>query len=403
MQENRSFDHYFGKMPTYRDRNEIPGEVDGYPANASNPARDDPSQLIKPYHLITQCHENLTPAWNESHRQWNRNDPTSATATLDGFVYAAAGYSRAQTSDVYDFQGLRAMGSYDWTDIPYYYALASQFAMSDRHFSSLLGPTEPNRMYFVGATSQGYIRPLSAAHGDTQLSGPTIFDLLDKKQITWKIYLAQKDNPKSFTYASMFKSFKGKSDPRVVDAEQFFTDCQNGALPQVAMLESGVNTGWDEHPTADIQTGAAYMARAFNALMKSPLWTKSAMLMTYDEGGGFYDHVAPPTAVAPDNFAPRLLATDTPGDFRRLGFRVPLIAVSPFVKPHYVSHSVSDHTSILKFIEKRFGLPSLTDRDAAAHDLTDMFDFSRMAMESLPKLPSQPTNGTCSFPLADDQ
>ena len=403
MQENRSFDHYFGRMPRYRDQNEIPGDVDGLPDSASNPSRDDPNQLVNAYHIATQCHENLSPGWNESHRQFNRHDPASGTAALDGFVYTAANYSRAQDSNVYDLQGVRAMGHYDWNDIPYYYALASKFAMSDRHFCSMLGPTEPNRLYYLGASSFGHIRPLSAAQGDSKIDSPTIFDLLDQKGITWRIYPADKDNPKSFTYGNVFKTLPGKSDPRVVDGERFITDCKNGSLPQVAMVESGVNTGFDEHPTNDIQTGASYMARCFNALMKSSLWTKSAMLMTYDEGGGFYDHVAPPTAVAPDDIAPRLLATDTPGDFTRLGFRVPLIAVSPFVKPNYVSHTVSDHTSILKFIEKRFGLPSLTTRDAAAHDLTDMFDFTKMAMEEPPSMPSQPTNGVCSWPVVDDQ
>lgn len=398
MQENRSFDHYFGRMPTFRDRNEIPGQVDGLPASASNPARDDPSRIIEPYHLSTQCHENLSPGWNESHRQWNRTDPASSTGALDGFVYSAANYSRSQTSSVYDLEGLRAMGYYDWNDIPYYYDLASQFAMSDRHFCSALAPTEPNRLYFLGASSFGHIRPLSAAQGDTRIDAPTIFDVLEEKGISWKIYLADKANPKSHTYIGLFRSFKGKDDPHIVDAEQFVADCQNGALPQVAMIESGVNTGFDEHPTNDIQTGASYIRRFMNALMKSPLWPKAALFLTYDEGGGFYDHVAPPEAVRPDGIAPRLLATDTPAEFNRYGFRVPLIAVSPFVKPHYVSHTASDHTSILKFIERRFGLRALTNRDANAHDLTDMFDFSRLSLEQPPSLSSQPTNGVCSWP-----
>ena len=403
MQENRSFDHYFGRMPIYRDQNAIPGDVDGLPADASNPGFEDRSQLVTPYHLSTQCHENLSPGWNETHRSWNRSDPASPTAKLDGFVYTAANYSRNTSEPALDFQGLRAMGYYDWNDIPYYYALASKFAMSDRHFCSAPATTEPNRMYLIGATSYGHIRPLSVKNGDSQLPGQTIFDLLDAKKITWKIYLANKSDPKSFTYWSMFRSSKGKNDPNVVDAEQFVTDCQNGALPQVAMLESGVNTGNDEHPKADIQSGAAYISRAFNALMQGPLWTKSAMFLTYDESGGFYDHVASPSAVKPDGVSPRLLPTDTAGEFDRYGFRVPLIAVSPFVKPNYVSHNVSDHTSILRFIETRFGLPSLTERDKAAVDLTDMFDFTQMSLEQPPTMPNQPTSGACNFSLVDNR
>lgn len=228
--------------------------------------------------------------------------------------------------------------------------------MSDRYFCSVLAPTEPNRLYFLGASSFGYVRPLSAAAGDTRIAAPTIFDLLEQKGISWKVYLADKANPKSHTYIGLFSSsFKGKDDPHIVDAEQFIADCSNGSLPQVAMIESGVNTGLDEHPTSDIQTGAAYMRRIINALMQSTLWTKSALFITCDEGGGFYDHVPPPEAPRPDNIAPRLMAGDTPAEFNRYGFRVPLIAVSPFVRPNYVSHMVSDHTSILKFIERGSG------------------------------------------------
>jgi phospholipase C len=159
----------------------------------------------------------------------------------------------------------------------------------------------------------------------------------------------------------------------------------------------------DEHPKAHIQSGAAYIARAFNAFMQGPLWTKSAMFLTYDEAGGFYDHVTPPAAPPPDGVGPRLLAGDTQGAFDRYGFRVPLVAVSPFVKPNYVSHQVSDHTSILKFIERRFGLPALTERDKAAVDLTDMFDFTKMSFEQPPKMPNQPTGGTCNFSLVDNR
>jgi phospholipase C len=152
----------------------------------------------------------------------------------------------------------------------------------------------------------------------------------------------------------------------------------------------------------DIQSGAAYMKRFFDALMKSPAWPKSAMMLTYDEGGGFFDHVPSPAAVKPDDIPPILTQVDpatgtirnfTPGDFNRYGFRIPFVMVSPFAKPHYVSHTVADHTSIMKFIQKRFNLPSLTRRDAAAHDLLDMFDFSKPALLSPPSLPAQPTNG----------
>lgn len=399
MQENRSFDHYFGKMPEYRRMNNLPDDVDGLQANASNPARDDPSQLVQAYHLQTECHENLSPGWNESHRQWNRNDPTSDIGTLDGFVFTAANFSRNRQAagdlQYVDTEGRRAMGFYDWTDIPYYYALASQFAMSDRHFCSVMAATVPNRMYLLSGSSHGHEDPLRAQ--DTIVNAKTIFELCEEHGISWRVYLNH-DGPRPFSFYQMFSGYL-RNTTKVVPAEQFFTDLASGHLPQVVHIESGVDTGMDEHPLNHIQKGAAYMKRFFDAIMASQIWTKSITVLTYDEAGGFYDHVPPPPAPKPDDIEPQLDPGDTPGSFDRYSFRVPLIVVSPWVKPHYVSHQVTDHTSILKLIERRFGLPSLTRRDAAAHDFLDMFDFSKMSWETPPPLPDQPTGGACNFNL----
>ncbi|MBV9285271.1 MAG: phosphoesterase, partial [Acidimicrobiia bacterium] len=128
------------------------------------------------------------------------------------------------------------------------------------------------------------------------------------------------------------------------------------------------------------------------ALMKSPNWSSSALFLTYDENGGFYDHVPPPAAVTPDDIPPMLQPGDAPGAFDRLGFRVPVSVVSPYSKQHYVSHITYDHTSTLKFIETRFGLPPLTRRDAAAADMTDFFDFSHASFATPPRLPRAPIN-----------
>jgi phospholipase C len=399
MQENRSFDHYFGKMPDYRRDHGIPGasDIDGLPPNASNPSRDDVNQLVFAHHMGTERHEGLSPAWDESHRQWNRSNPTSPTPTMDGFVYTAANFSRSgsRTKPVCDLNGVRAMGFYDSRDIPYYYALGSQFAISDRMFSSIPSSTLVNRWYLLAASSFGRVAP-PPPKTMGQINAKTIFDLCEEHGITWKIYLNG-----DFTYYAWFTGYN-RNKGHVVNAEQFFADASSNNLPQVAMIESGPSTGLDEHPLNDIQSGAAYMKRFFDALMKSPAWPKSAMMLTYDEGGGFFDHVPSPAAVKPDDIPPILTQVDpatgtirnfTPGDFNRYGFRIPFVMVSPFAKPHYVSHTVADHTSIMKFIQKRFNLPSLTRRDAAAHDLLDMFDFSKPALLSPPSLPAQPTNG----------
>jgi phospholipase C len=399
MQENRSFDHYFGKMPDYRRQHNIPGadDIDGLPPNASNPSRDDVNQLVFSHHMGTERHEGLSPAWDESHRQWNRSNPTSSVAKLDGFVYTAANFSRSpsQAGDPHcDFNGVRAMGFYDWTDIPYYYELGSRFAISDRMFASIPSSTLVNRWYFLAGSSFGRVAPPPPGTMG-QINAKTIFDLCEEHGISWKIYLNG-----DFTYYAWFTGYN-RNKAHVVNAEQFFTDAAAGSLPQVALIESGPETGKDEHPKNDIQAGAAYMKRFFDALMKSPAWRKSAMMLTYDEGGGFFDHVPSPAAVKPDDIPPILTQTNpdgttrtfTPGDFNRYGYRVPFVMASPWVKPNYVSHTVADHTSILKFIEKRFNLPSLTRRDAAAHDLLDMFDFSQPALLTPPSLPAQQTNG----------
>ena len=127
-------------------------------------------------------------------------------------------------------------------------------------------------------------------------------------------------------------------------------------------------------------------------MLHSPDWSASAFFLTYDEHGGFYDHVAPPPAVPPDDIPPMLHPGDTPAAFDRYGVRVPAIVVSPFAKRHYVSHVVYDHTSILRFIETRFGLPALTRRDAAASPMLDFFDFAHASFATPPALPDAPVD-----------
>jgi len=181
-------------------------------------------------------------------------------------------------------------------------------------------------------------------------------------------------------------------------------------LPQVAMIEPASEVALDEHPSdidtstpPQIQAGAQYVSTLINGLMASPSWQESAFILTYDEYGGFYDHVAPQPTVSPDGIPPSdLLAGDVctqvtgpTCDFTYTGYRVPLIVVSPFSKKNYVSHTVADYTAILKLIETRFGLASLTARDAAQMDMTEFFDFANPAWLVPPTPPVQKTNGAC--------
>ncbi len=127
-----------------------------------------------------------------------------------------------------------------------------------------------------------------------------------------------------------------------------------------------------------------------NAILASPQWPRSALFFTYDEHGGFFDHVRPPRACVPDNISPSLSPGDEPGEYDRYGFRVPFVVVSPFARSHYVSHKVYDHTSILRFIEARFDLPALTRRDANANAMLKLFDFKHPPFVNPPTLPAAP-------------
>jgi phospholipase C len=171
---------------------------------------------------------------------------------------------------------------------------------------------------------------------------------------------------------------------------QYFADLQSGNFPQVALVES-VNIN-DEHPGhGNLLVGPQYVAKIINAFTASPVYKDGVFILTYDEFGGLFDHVPPISVPNPDGIKPILKPTDVPGDFDRTGFRVPVIVVSPFTKPHYVSHVPTDFTAILKLIETRFGLPNLTMRDAVASDMTDFFDFSTVAGPlATPPTPPEP-------------
>jgi phospholipase C len=195
------------------------------------------------------------------------------------------------------------------------------------------------------------------------LTTPSILAELDQRGITWGAY-------------SDDEAFDGALPndwPSVAAHTHKFADflaaAKNGTLPSVVWLDSIPNVE-DEHPTADVQVGEAWTRQVYEALSNGPQWSSSALLWTYDEGGGFFDHVPPPRTCPP--------ADDTPNQelFFELGIRIPMAVVSPWARRHYVSHVVHEHTSMLRFIETVFGLPALTARDANSDALLDMFDFA---------------------------
>ncbi len=379
LQENRSADSYFGMMSQYRASQGINDNAyDGF-----NPAVQlqeyNGTAMVSPYHFQTVCHEGVSAGWNESHYDVNGGKMNNFLKTM------------GSVPSTIDPHGTRAIGHYDWTDLPFYYDLAFKFATSDRWFSPLLAPTIPNRMYLFAATSAGVIRPVSPPSGG--FPEPTIFDRLMAANVSWRYYY--QDSSVMLTYFSTW--YKGGSG-HVYSISNYFTDV-NGNLPSVIFIERASRTGLDEHPTANIQKGAADVQNIIQALMNSPNWGSSVFILTFDEGGGLYDHVPPVPMPLPDNIPPNLLSADIKATFNQSGFRVPLIVISPWAKPHFVSHVARDYTSILKLIETRFNLPSLTARDAAADNMTEFFDFSAPSYPTAPNIVPQPLTGTCSFSL----
>ncbi|HET9282892.1 MAG TPA: alkaline phosphatase family protein [Candidatus Angelobacter sp.] len=412
MQENRSFDHYFGQLNAYRAKQTppLPQDVDTWtsgtdktPTNVSAPSFDpnnfpQPGPPIKAFHMQSACSENLTPSWNETHRIWNLFHTNSGVFTMDGFAYIEGKFAHDSfvngQPNFTDFTGKRAMGFYDDSDLPFYYFMASNFATSDRWFSPAPTRTHPNRFYWMAATSQGFVVPPTQ-----QITAKTIFELMDENHISWKIYTVD-----GHTYFSYFTYFNAHH-ANVVPLSQYFTDVQNGTLPQVAYIETGIevnqasSSGVDEHPKSNIQLGAQFAAKLVNALMSSQSWKDSVMIETFDEGGGLYDHVPPIPVPSPDGIAPIMPPTNQPGDFTLTGFRVPLIVISPFSKKNFVSHTPMDYTAVLKMIETRFNMPNLTQRDASMPDMSEFFDFTTSTgpWATPPSPPTQPTSMPCTF------
>jgi phospholipase C len=369
------------------------------------------------------CIENPSPSWNEAHVDWDYNDPIGASAaTNNGFVWTAASDGRALS--YYDTNGERAMGYYDGTDLNYLYFMATSFGTSDRFFNPTMSRTNINREYLLAATSGGYAYPNGTDSSDSPLlTAQTIFQSLQNAGITWKIYVDTEGSPctgppytasclmtlsylQNFTFAQTVISTYPQN---IAPMTQYFTDLNNGTLPQVAMIEPASDAGEDEHPSdydtspENVQTGEVHVAQTINALMTSSSWSTSALFLTYDEWGGIYDHVSPqpepsPDGIKPVDLQPGDVCTTTTGptcDFVYSGYRVPLVVISPYAKKNYVSHTVTDYTAILKFIETRFKLQPLTKRDAAQEDMTEYFDFSNPVWTTPPTPPAQNTTGAC--------
>jgi len=503
LQENHSFDNYFGMLNPYRHSkgwnigdDGVDYEVDGIDDKLSTISnQDDEGTSYSLFKLTSTCIDDDSSDWLASYGDVNRYNFLATRPILtDGFVHNAEGYdkncasSNSCSGSFTDSTGRRAMGYYDQTFLNYYYYMASQFAVSDRWFSPVSSKSIANRIAtFSGGTTQGLVKNPGDDHLP-QLNIPTIFQELDTAKVSWKIYYSvtqgfclNTDNCtggsnaaypatdfSNFSYSLIYlyenpsgaactpptqpSSVVGDSsnsfciDPNhIAPLSTYFSDLTNGTLPSFAFIEAGYGNN-DEHPGSgqSILLGQAQVAKIINAFMASPEWKDSVFFLSYDEGGGPYDHVPPVPGHSNDNTNTALLGATPPdigsiavnadgykpcvpatpgtptlhcdldssdpgansgdaaaeqGFSAQLGFRVPNIIISPFTRKHYVSHTPMDHTAVIKFVEDRFigPLAHLTPHDAAQPNLLEYFDFNNVPWSTPPSPPAPVTATTLGY------
>jgi phospholipase C len=254
------------------------------------------------------------------------------------------------------------------TDLPFTNSLAITFPVADRYFASVLAQTYPNRRYLMAGTSLGLINDTLP---EVLPAAGTIFDQLNAHDKSWTNYYSSL--PTLGIFIGLLTQPAMSSNLAHID--RFYADCASGSPPSFSLVDPDFGKESEEDPQ-DIQYGDGFLSRVVDAVMSGPKWPKTLLVWCYDEQGGYYDHVPPPAAVTPDDIPPDLGTHDVLGRFDRLGFRVPAGVVSPYAKANHVSHTVFDHTSVLKLAETKWNLPALTRRDAAANDLLDMVDFT---------------------------
>lgn len=347
MQQNHTFDNYFG---TYPGANGIP---DGTCMPVSLTNQGNPA-CIAPYEITDE------PITDLSH-----SDTTFAgqyqSGQMNGFV---------DTLNRLNQDGSLSMGYFDDTHLPFYWNLADQYVLFDNYFSSAHTGSITNRMFWVsGRPGDETNRIPEGGFGNI----PTIFDRLQERGISWKFYIKNYDPnlsyrslaeldylPPQVQWVPLLSMDRFLDDPQlsshIVDLSEYYQDLEKGTLPAVSYV---LLMGATEHPISDLSLGERATRTMLNTLMQSKAWESSAFFITYDDWGGWYDHVPPPQL-----------------DERGYGFRVPALLVSPYARMGHVDHTLLDHTSMLKFIEENWNIPPLAERDAKANNFTSAFDFS---------------------------
>jgi phospholipase C len=356
---------------------------------------------------------------------------------MDGFVTATQAAAPGTDKSA-------AMGYWTEHDLPFYYGLARTFPLADHWFSSCLGPTFPNRRFLLAGTAHGLIDDLPADIVDRPPAG-TIMDVLTRHGITWANYRPDGGDQSAFRryaryerrrirhyFQSLGRPLRRGSDGvrrdlqctaslyplgmarhmlHVHSIDKFFADAEAGSLPAFCIVDPDFAEYSEENPQ-DIRKGESFAAEVINRVMHGRGWPDTLLIWTYDEHGGYHDHVPPPPATPPDDVEgrsaigsatplerllrpvlPRLVKTKEnlnqgPHRYDRYGFRVPAVIVSPYARPDYVCSEVLDHTSVLRLVEEKWNLPALTARDAAANTPLDALDFtSAPAFLKPPSLP----------------
>jgi phospholipase C len=352
VKENRTFDNYFGTYPG----------VDGATSGKISTGRTIPLG-----HTPDRTVHDIDHSWQAAITAIDHGK-------MDKFDLIAGANVKG---DLLSYSQLRER------DIPNYFAYARNFVLADRMFSSLTGPSFPNHLYTVAAQSAGAINnprnsgftwgcdaPATAtvdvldADGDEREEFPcfdiqTLADSLENRKISWKYYAPERTEA-GYIWSALNAINHIRNTPlwneHVVPDTQFVADALSGQLPEVSWLVTDFKNS--EHPPWSTCMGENWTVTQINSVMRGPDWETTAIFLTWDDFGGFYDHVAPP-----------------PLDQYGLGPRVPLLIISPFARKGYISHTRYEFASFLKFAEERFRLPPLTKRDAEANDMLDSFDF----------------------------
>jgi phospholipase C len=382
MMENHSFDNYFGMLPL-RGQPLADGfsfDSNGVPQN-KNPLKGGYQHV---FHLQGTCAPyEVTQAWDATHEQVN-------DGAMNGF---------AASCDT-------AMGYWDETDIPFYYSLAKTFCVGNRAFCSTQGQTYPNRRYLYAGTSGGLVSTSDSTFTMPAPANGTLMDVMTKYGVTWADYFT--DEPALAIVPQTLENHP----TNFFSIAQFFVDCAAGTLPNVSFIDPDFDTvgtvgselfsylqkipdppasiaaalaqdkedtaslGESEENPQDIAIGEQFVAKVVNAVMSGPHWPKTLLIWTYDEHGGYYDHVVPLGAPEPDTIQPNISATDYQAKFNVTGVRVPTVVVSPYSRPNAVSNVPHDHTSIIATIAAKWNLPALTYRDAQANTLLDYLNLN---------------------------